>query len=344
MRLGLALGVSALGLAFAGIAQAGTVTYVNGELHYQAGPGETNRVYVVSDDMSAHVIDLGASFIAPGGPCESEGPTEAFCTIAPIKQARLRLTVFTDDQDDYVNLSGATYSQGLIEAGAGEDELIGGAGINGDTYDGGLGADVFHGRGTVDYHVRTNPVTVTLGDNLANDGEPGENDLIPNEIDRVVGGQAGDTMTTLDVPEVGHTALVGEGGVDHLAMLKRGGHGWLEGNLGSDVLESHARHGVVHGGYGDDLLLGGDGAQALWGERGENDIRGRGGNDRLIGGSGVDEISCGPGHDDASGGHGNDMIFSRDGERDLIDGGAGKADRARVDAGLDRVLRIEELL
>lgn len=138
-RLGVALAAGALVLSLVGIAQAGTVTYLNGELHYHAGPGETNRVYVVSDDMGAHVIDLGASFIATGGPCEGEGPNEAFCTIAPIKQARLRLTVFTDDQDDYVNLSGATYSQGLIEAGAGEDELIGGAGINGDTYDGGLG-------------------------------------------------------------------------------------------------------------------------------------------------------------------------------------------------------------
>jgi hypothetical protein len=37
------------------------------------------------------------------------------------------------------------------------------------------------------------------------------------------------------------------------------------------------------------------------------------------------------------------VIFARDGQRDVVDGGPGKDDRARVDGGLDHVVDTEEL-
>src|SRR3954451_9344421 len=56
-----------------------------------------------------------------------------------------------------------------INGGAGDDRLYG----RSVTADGGPGADVMIGSGTVSYHDRTAPVTVTL-DGEPNDGEAGE--------------------------------------------------------------------------------------------------------------------------------------------------------------------------
>ena len=55
------------------------------------------------------------------------------------------------------------------------------------------------GGGTVDYSERTNPVTVTIGDELANDGEAGEGDFVSTGIDQVYGGHAADTIIAMNV-------------------------------------------------------------------------------------------------------------------------------------------------
>jgi Ca2+-binding RTX toxin-like protein len=71
-------------------------------------------------------------------------------------------------------------------------------------------------------------------------------------------------------------------------------------------------------------------------------LRGLGGNDYLFGNRGADDLILGSGKDNAAGGHGPDTIFARDGQRDVLSGGPGKTDRARVDPGLDHVFDVEE--
>jgi Ca2+-binding RTX toxin-like protein len=82
---------------------------------------------------------------------------------------------------------------------------------------------------------------------------------------------------------------------------------------------------VLVGTARNDTLVGTAKADRIDGGRGNDRINGREGNDRLVGG---------PGKDTILGGAGNDVILARDGERDVVDCGAGKdsvtADRKDV--------------
>lgn len=320
------------------MAHAGTATLASGVLTYQAGAGETNRVFVVQDTGGMHVIDTGAAVTAGAG-CTQEAPNEAFCAAAD--PTVLTIDVNADDMSDYVDLRpAALYFRSALNGGSGDDELFGGNAAEENLFDGGPGGDTFSGHGTVDYSTRTNPVTVTIGDNLANDGEAGEGDNVPSEITRVVGGDAADTMTALNANNVGALTLVGGPGADHLTYLRQFFFGVLEGKQGDDELRIGDTEGLAHGGDGEDLLVGGHASQSLDGEAGNDDIRGNAGNDRLIGGAGADEITGGPAKDSISAGKGTDTIFARDHKRDVIDGGPGE-DKARVDAGLDKLISVE---
>jgi len=330
-----------LALCGAGVAHAGTVTLSGDTLSFAADPGETNRVFVVHDPAGMHVIDTGAAVTAGAG-CSQEAAGEAFC--AADDTTILTIDVAADDQDDHVDLSPAgTFLASRIDGGPGDDTLTGGNAFSGNVFDGGPGGDTFSGNGAVDYSARTNPVTVTIGDGLANDGEAGEGDLVPNEIDQVWGGEGADTITAMNAANVGATYLKGGGGNDHLSALREGWTAIVEGDTGDDVLKCVGFDSTVFGGDGEDLLTGAHDGQALEGGKGNDILRGNAGRDRLIGGAGADELNGGPGKDSISGGHGPDTILARDHKRDAVDGGPGKDDRARVDVGLDRVLNVEEL-
>ena len=186
---------------------------------------------------------------------------------------------------------------------------------------------------------------MTIGDDLANDGEAGEGDNISSEAIGVEGGEGNDDMTVLDSPSVQHhTVLEGVDGADHLSILRHTEPGSIFGGTGPDVIHNESLHGLVHGANGDDLIFGGDGSnQALWGEGGDDTLRGLGGGDYLSGNRGADVLLPGPGRDTAAGGHGPDTIYARDGQPDSLSGGPGKEDRARVDRRLDQVYDMEGL-
>jgi len=76
---------------------------------------------------------------------------------------------------------------------------------------------------------------------------------------------------------------------------------------------------------------------------GRDSVRAEAGDDVVIGGSGNDVIEGGPGKDRLFGAAGDDIIRARDGEPDIVNGGPGR-DRAQIDARLDRVSSVEELL
>jgi Ca2+-binding RTX toxin-like protein len=143
-------------------------------------------------------------------------------------------------------VAGSTGSE-LIGA-AGDDSLVGGAGADrllgdreagdpgsgNDTLDGGAGADTMRGGDGIDtatYASRAHPVTVTL-DDVAGDGEAGENDNVRSDIENVVGGARDDVLAGSATANV----LVGGGGSDRLTGA--GGADALDGGAGDDVIDA----------------------------------------------------------------------------------------------------------
>jgi hypothetical protein len=90
-------------------------------------------------------------------------------------------------------------------------------------------------------------------------------------------------------------------------------------------------------------LVGGANADTIRGGGGNDRIIGNGGADRLYGDAGNDSIAPGGGADSVFGGAGNDVVSARDGQRDVIDCGAGRdsvvADRIDVVRGCEKVTR-----
>ena len=106
-----------------------------------------------------------------------------------------------------------------LSGGSGDDTLQGGGGT--DNLQGGAGADTasYAERGAAD------ALTVTL-DGTANDGVGAENDAIATDVENVIGGAGGDTLTGSDGPNTieggdGNDTITGLGGIDTL----RGGAG-----------------------------------------------------------------------------------------------------------------------
>jgi Ca2+-binding RTX toxin-like protein len=169
-------------------------------------------------------------------------------------------------------LAGAGGNDGLdggdgsdqLAGGAGDDDLSGGDGD--DRLDGGEGDDSLteiadgHGGGAADPTINgaddlaggPGEDTVTYGrffnpgggapaqqigvnlslDDQANDGEPGENDNIRNDVESVVGGTGDDTITGNDDPN----DLSGGGGKD--TIDGRGGMDTIAGGPGDDTIMS----------------------------------------------------------------------------------------------------------
>ncbi len=187
---------------------------------------------------------------------------------------------------------GSIYPDYLI-GGDDPNVLIGGAGA--DTLDGGLGPDEIAGGAgtdTVGYGSHSTGVRISLN-GLEDDGLAGE-DFLHDDIEKVFGGDGGDTIVGSDVGNVlnggfGPDTIDGGGGADTL----RGGSGLftdiLEGGLGNDTLK---------GEFGNDVLSGGPGPDALLGQQNDDELTGGPGNDVLDGGPGADAISGGGGDQD----------------------------------------------
>ena len=162
---------------------------------------------------------------------------------------------------------------GTLSGGAGADSLTGSAPAQ--KFDGGTGPDTVVGGGSfdqIDYSTRSQPLTVTLADGLANDGEASEGDNIASDVEDVAGGSGGDTITGTD--GAANTFAGGEGAD---SLNGAGGNDWLNGQGGDDTL---------HGGDGDDTLD--QGAFASLGtlpgpgtDLGGDEVHGDGGTDRV---------------------------------------------------------------
>jgi Ca2+-binding RTX toxin-like protein len=110
---------------------------------------------------------------------------------------------------------------------------------------------------------------------------------------------------------------------------------------GNDKITARGARDVVDTGDNNDRATGSAGGDRLLGLAGKDRLKARRGKDRVGGGAEKDKMF----------GQGNkDFLAARDGNRDLVQGGAGHADRARVDGSgekkkqlKDRVRKVELL-
>ena len=234
-----------------------------------------------------------------------------------------------------------------IDAGAGNDNIIGGGGD--DMITGGPGADTIRGGGGNDTLVSDE------GDDTLDGGDDNDVYTIIGFSDKVIVDGNGDD--TLNFEEV---SVVGGSGVDGISLdlsmtaqqtvFNNAGiigrvtlQGTLENVVGTsakDVIKGNSQANRLFGGPGDDsiegsgvddTLLGGEGGDTIIGSTdGSTSIDGGTGDDTIYGSGGLDDtLFGGPGDDsivgtgDATllGGEGSDEILA--GGDDSIDGGEG---------------------
>ncbi len=142
--------------------------------------------------------------------------------------------------------------------------------------------------------------------------------------------------TVLIAPEI-TKAVEGRGGEGDDNLVGGSGANQLWGDAGSDVLAGRAAADTLDGGDGDDFLYGYGGADSLTGGAGDDRLHGE---DDV--GDLVDFIAANPdynagsaGNDTVSGGDGDDVIISGSGN-DVVDAGAGD-DAISAGAGNDTV-------
>jgi Ca2+-binding RTX toxin-like protein len=238
-----------------------------------------------------------------------------------------------------------------IQGGDGDDVIANGTAPDGaDTVIGGPGNDLSN------YQGRTNPVNVSL-DNVANDGEAGENDDVRTSVEKVFGGAGADGLSGSAFDNV----LQGGGSADTIAGSA--GNDTLRGNAGDDSLFGGDDNDVLQGGTGADSMAGGPGMDkadysdaptgidvtiddvANDGTPAEGDnvkttienVLGGRFNDTVLGDVDANGLSGGLGADVLKGAGGGDTIAGGSGPDDLR-GGAGPDELHAVDGTADSLL------
>ena len=250
-----------------------------------------------------------------------------------------------------------------ISGGNGADTIVGGDGndiLNGDAGDdiltaGALatdGVDVFNGGAgtdTVTYAARGVAVVVDI-DGVADDGEALETDNVKADVENLIGGGGGDTLTgsasaNTITGGLGADILNGLAGDDiFLEGAVTSGGDTFNGGLGVDLVDYSLRvaaltitmDGVaaddglaletddvkadvenVYGGSGPNSITGNDPDNTLVGNAAADTLAGGPGNDTLEGAAAVDNLSGGAGDDILDGGAGNDVLNCGTGDGDI---------------------------
>lgn len=333
--------------ALAGPAFATTATSDGRTVTVTAAPGEANWIALSTatecGDLPAPCLHVGESptvALAAAGACVPAPPATFAAVVCPLPAS---VTVDAGDQGDRVydwdgpstvrggagnDIIEGRGSDDALDGGLGADTLIGGLGD--DRLSGGEGDDRFEsylwpidsfaaetagadriaggpGVDVASYRARDEALSFTA-DDVANDGAPGEGDLVGRDVEVIEGGAAGDRMTGDDRANT------------------------FAGGPGADTLQGRAGDDVLVGGPQDDTLLGGAGADRLEGGHGDDLLDGGPGGDDLIGDW---ALICSVAEPCEAGA---DVIRAQDGTPDAVNCGIG-TDRAGVDA-VDSVLSV----
>lgn len=219
----------------------GNDLFITGPRHQElfGGSGSDTVSYTHRRSTVSVVVDLGAGH---GGATPDD---DAYQSIENV--------IGTGNADV---LTGSTVGNQLV-GGGGDDELWGLAGM--DTLIGGTGTDQLHGGPHTDAaSYAGHPVGVTADlDGVADDGLPGENDLIAADVETLIGSSYGDTLTG----DPAGNLLIGDSCPPQVPLCFGGGNDVLDGGGGGDWLL---------GGFGDDTLSGGPGLDSLDGGLGND--------------------------------------------------------------------------
>ncbi|MFN6133717.1 MAG: cadherin-like domain-containing protein, partial [Synechococcaceae cyanobacterium] len=212
-------------------------------------------------------------------------------------------------------------------AGAGNDTVDGGAGIDVAIYSGSIeqytilqeGSDflVYDNRsGSPDGLDRIRNLEtlqfsggVLFAPTTANTGTLQNGDNNPNAL---TGSVFGDQINGAG----GDDTILGLGGNDQLNG--DAGNDSIEGGEGGDVINAGSGADTVLAGIGNDSVLGGTENDSLLGEAGNDTLSGDAGNDTLSGGTHNDSLLGGDGHDAISGGSENDELQGNAGNDTLL--------------------------
>ena len=256
-----------------------------GGLSVLARPGKANVINIALSNTTFTVRDTGDDVVAGPG-CESIDAHTARCVAfgQPVR-------IDTGDLDDTVVAPfplptdvSAGSGNDTITTGSAADELRGGlgndqltAGAGADLLDGNLGADVMKGQSgrdtllgvgradeadvlsggpdtdIADYSGRDEDLTISL-DDVANDGEPGEQDNVRNDVEEIEGGDGGDTLTGSNMVAVTNRLLGGPGGD---TLVGRAGPDRMFAQEGNDVLDGGSGNDDLDGGPNADTIIGG---------------------------------------------------------------------------------------
>ena len=162
----------------------------------------------------------------------------------------------------------------MIIAGAGNDRVVGGAGV--DIVAGGNGNDNIQGGAGADFLFGGN------GNDLIDGGADADFIFGKNGSDTLLGG-------------LGADVIVGGNSGDI-----------IDGGEGDDFLFGQNAKDTIRGGAGADFIQGGNGNDVLFGDAGRDEIFGGNGPDRLFGGDDNDFLDGGSGPDIIAGGGGFD--------------------------------------
>lgn len=258
--------------------------------------------------------------------------------------------IFGGDGDDLIT---ASPGGDLVQGENGNDTFFAGtASSTGTAWFGGPGTDV------MDYGKRTRPLTVVMDATLAGttpagtfSGEPGEQDLVGQDLEVLNCGSGGDTITgspngtTINGGAGNDTFLAratasagsdrwnGGGGVDTVDFSARGGPLTItldgvssSGGPGEQIVIGADVENAI-GGSGDDVITGNARDNRLEGGPGNDTLYGLDGDDVLVGGAGNDTMFGGNGDDtflflSAAGAEGNDVVNCGAGSFDTLDYGA----------------------
>jgi len=151
--------------------------------HIQAGTVQGSAAFDLDGSGSADVLLAGSpAIIVSLGPADDRFDGSGIQGSGAIQ---LGLAIYGDAGND--TLEGGLGGDTLF-GGSGDDLFLTAAQADGpDSYHGGQGRDV------MDYGARVAPLSVSL-DDVANDGEPGEQDNVASDIEIVVGGAGNDTL------------------------------------------------------------------------------------------------------------------------------------------------------
>jgi Ca2+-binding RTX toxin-like protein len=300
---------------------ASTVSVDGDFVRYVAASGESNDLVITRTGADFRYSDAGASITAGAG-CVMDG-ADALCP-----GDGFFVYVDLDDGDDSADLLENVWGRAL--GGAGDDIVNGFGSVEGGPGDDRLsGSYLLGGEGDDQFLLAAGPPAfeVTAYGGPGNDtmqGHVGGDSFYPGlGDDNIDGGGGFDVINAWDGGpnlRLTPTALFGEGS-DTLRSIEAATLA-VDGP-GRAVYNARAwrRRLVIWADSGNDLIVGGSGPDLIYAGAGNDVIHGRAGRDEIRAEEGAD------------------VLFSRDRQWDIVDGGPGR-DRARVD-GFDHRRRIE---